>query len=178
MTPVQIVMTHLSPRIASEALMTRFSEVLPLDESRSRQCFFSNNVLLVEGPTEQTLITRLLADKKIDGPRGGLYVLDCMGKYNIHRFMNVLSRLGISHAVIFDDDNQKDFHPELHQLIRDSKHPQHTVHLEALAGDIEALLDIPVLDIPVQKETRRKPQHMMYHYSTGTIKKREPSVAL
>ena len=127
--------------------------------------FFANNVLLVEGPTEQTLITRLLADKRIDSPRGGLYVLDCMGKYNIHRFMNILSRLGISHAVIFDDDNEKDFHPELHQLIRDSRHPKHTVHLESLTGDIETLLDIPV-----QKMTHRKPQHVMYHYSAGTIK--------
>ena len=58
--------------------------------------FFANHALLVEGPTEVALINKLIDDGKIKGADCGLHVLDCLGKYNIHRFMNLLSHLGIS----------------------------------------------------------------------------------
>lgn len=126
--------------------------------------FFANNVLLVEGPTEQSLISRLVAEGKIPMPSGGLYVLDCMGKFNIHRFMNVLSRLGTPHAVIHDDDNEKTYHPEIHQLIQDTRHTQFTRHIEQIKQDFETLLGVPT-----PKDDHRKPQHVMYLYETSQI---------
>jgi predicted ATP-dependent endonuclease of OLD family len=97
--------------------------------------FFANNVLLVEGPTEQSLISRLVAEGKISRPSGGLYVLDCMGKFNIHRFMNILAALGTPHVVIHDDDNGKTYHPEIHQLIESTRNPQYTRHIEQVTQD-------------------------------------------
>lgn len=126
--------------------------------------FFANNVLLVEGPTEQALISRLVAEGRVSMPTGGLYVLDCMGKFNIHRFMNVLSKLGTPHAVIHDDDNGKTYHPEIHQLIEDSRDERLTRHIEQVKQDFEALLGVPV-----PKDDHRKPQHVMYLYETNQI---------
>ena len=62
--------------------------------------FFANHALLVEGPTEVALINKLIDDGKIKGADCGLQLLDCLGKYNIHRFMNLLGHLGIAHSVI------------------------------------------------------------------------------
>jgi len=126
--------------------------------------FFSNNVLLVEGPTEQALLTRLISEGRISTPPGGLYVLDCMGKFNIHRFINILSHLGTSHSVLYDDDNRKTYHPDIHNLIEKSKHQELTCHIEQVEEDIEKMLGIctPVSD-------HRKPQHIMFLYATGKI---------
>ena len=126
--------------------------------------FFSNNVLLVEGPTEQALFTRLLSEGRIATPPGGLYVLDCMGKFNIHRFMNMLSCLGTSNAVIYDDDNGKTYHPEIHDLIEQSRHAELTCHIEEVKQDIEAMLGVAS-----SVSDHRKPQHIMFLYSTGQI---------
>ena len=126
--------------------------------------FFSNNVLLVEGPTEQALLTRLISEGKITPPPSGLYVLDCMGKYNMHRFINILSHLGTSHAVLYDDDNGKSFHPDIHRLIEETRHPELTCHIEQITQDLETMLG---LTASVSKH--RKPQHVMFLYSTGQI---------
>jgi len=126
--------------------------------------FFSNNVLLVDGPTEQSLLTRLISEGKIAIPPGGLYVLDCMGKFNIHRFINILSHLGTTHSVLYDDDNGKTYHPDIHNLIEQSRHAELTCHIEQVKQDIETMLGVtsPVSD-------HRKPQHIMFLYSTGQI---------
>jgi predicted ATP-dependent endonuclease of OLD family len=126
--------------------------------------FFSNNVLLVEGPTEQALLTRLISEGRIATPPGGLYVLDCMGKFNIHRFINILSHLGTCHSVLYDDDNGKTYHPDIHRLIEQSRHAELTCHIEQVKQDIETMLGVtsPVSD-------HRKPQHIMFLYSTGQI---------
>ena len=129
--------------------------------------FFSNNVLLVEGPTEQSFISRLISEGRIPTPAGGLYVLDCMGKYNIHRFMNILIHLGTSHSVLYDDDNNKGYHPDLHILIEHTRHAEFTHHIEQVKQDIETMLGVKS---PVSNH--RKPQHLMYLYSTDQIDKR------
>jgi putative ATP-dependent endonuclease of the OLD family len=78
--------------------------------------FFANHVLLVEGQAEQALIRKLVGDGKIDGAECGLYVLDCLGKYNIHRFMNLLAALGIPHSVLYDDDLDPTSQTSTHSL--------------------------------------------------------------
>lgn len=126
--------------------------------------FFANHALLVEGPTEVALINKLIDDGKISGADCGLVLLDCLGKYNIHRFMNLLGYLGITHSVIHDDDNNKDEHADLNQLIQSSKNPQLTYSIHAIAQDIEALLNIPSAGLK-----HRKPQHILFLYSEGKI---------
>ena len=74
--------------------MEAVKHFLSLNPDRS-SLFFANHVLLVEGPTEVALVNRLVGDGKIKNADCGLYVLDCLGKYNIHRFMNLLGHLGV-----------------------------------------------------------------------------------
>ncbi|MCH7517319.1 MAG: AAA family ATPase, partial [Bacteroidetes bacterium] len=50
--------------------------------------FFARQVLLVEGTTEQVLFNYLFDTGQIKMPNGGVFVLDSLGKFNIHRFMN------------------------------------------------------------------------------------------
>jgi hypothetical protein len=126
--------------------------------------FFANHALLVEGPTEVALINKLIDDGKIKGADCGLQVLDCLGKYNIHRFMNLLGHLGIAHSVIHDDDNNKDKHADLNLLIQSSKHAKLTHSIHAIATDVETFLNIP----PAGSD-HRKPQHVLFLYSEGKI---------
>ena len=143
--------------------MEAVKHFLWLNPDRS-SVFFANHVLLVEGPTEVALINRLVGEGKIDGADCGLYVLDCIGKYNIHRFMNLLSQLGVPHAVIHDDDLERDEHAEINQLIEDSKHAKLTYCVKRIAGELETMLGVPSAG-----SDHRKPQHILYLYETGQI---------
>lgn len=126
--------------------------------------FFANHALLVEGPTEVALINKLIDDGKIKGADCGLQVLDCLGKYNIHRFMNLLGHLGIPHSVIHDDDSSKDEHADLNQLIQTAKHSVLTHAIHAIPGDLETFLGIPS-----PGSDHRKPQHVLFLYSEAKI---------
>ena len=126
--------------------------------------FFANHALLVEGPTEVALINKLIDDDKIKGADCGLQVLDCLGKYNIHRFMNLLGHLGIAHSVIHDDDDNKDEHADLNKLIQNSKHEKLTVSIYPVAQDVESFLNIRLAG-----SAHRKPQHVLFLYSEGKI---------
>ena len=57
--------------------------------------FFAERVLLVEGPSEYALLTFLLARGDLQNPRRGITIVDTLGKWNIHRFMNILGTLRI-----------------------------------------------------------------------------------
>ncbi|WP_250525253.1 AAA family ATPase [Caballeronia sp. GAWG2-1] len=143
--------------------MEAIKHFLWLNPDRST-IFFANHVLLVEGATEVAFINRLIGQAKISGADCGLYVLDCLGKYNMHRFMNLLSRLGVPHSVIHDDDNSKGEHQDLNQLIQDSAHAELTLGITPVAGDIETLLGIPKAG-----SDHRKPQHVLFQLETNQI---------
>ena len=125
--------------------------------------FFAENVLLVEGPSETALINKLLDDGKLSLPHG-TYILDCLGKYNIHRFMNLLSALGVVHAVLHDDDDNKNEHEELNQLISDSRHTDFTKSVVTIPKDLES-----ALGVTPPGSSHRKPQHLLYCYATDQI---------
>lgn len=125
--------------------------------------FFAQQVLLVEGPSETALINKLLDDEKLRLPHG-TYVLDCLGKYNIHRFINLLSGLGIIHSVLYDDDANNNEHQSLNQLIVSSKNTNLTKVVNPIPGNLETMLDIGSAGSP-----HRKPQHVLYSYISGKI---------
>ena len=87
-----------------------------------------------------------------------------MGKYNIHRFINLLIHLGVPHAVIFDDDNHKNEHKEINQLIEYTKHAELTLAVNRIPDDLEAMLGMPSA-----ASDHRKPQHVLYQYDIGKI---------
>lgn len=85
--------------------------------------FFADFVLIVEGLTEQVLVNHLVKSGQLSAPKG-IYILNADGKYNIHRFMNLLGDLRIPHAVLHDEDqnaSEKAKHQALNQLIMESK---------------------------------------------------------
>jgi len=147
----------------SKPEMELIKHFLWLNSDRS-SVFFANHVLLVEGSTEVALINRLIGDGKIVNADCGLHILDCFGKYNIHRFMNLLSRLGVQHGVIHDEDNGKDENAELNQLIQDSRDIALTLAICAIKGDLETMLSVE------KTKPHRKPQHVLYQYDQGKIK--------
>ncbi len=127
--------------------------------------FFAQNVLLVEGPSEVVLINKLVDDNQLALPKG-TFVMDCLGKYNIHRFMNLLSHFGIDHAVIYDDDDNKGSNEELNKLIIDSNNLDYTKSIQPISNDIESFLGVPRLS---KRQNYKKPQHLFFFYSTGQI---------
>lgn len=126
--------------------------------------FFAEHVLLVEGPTEVVFINYLISNGTISMPKGGLFVLDCIGKYNIHRFMNLLGELSIRHSVLYDkDDMSKPVPKTLDTLIANSSNA-HTHKIKSLVPDLERSLGVDPAKLKHQK-----PQHLMYKYHQGAI---------
>lgn len=131
----------------------------------SERCgmFFSSQVLLVEGPTERVFINYLFDIGVITMPKGGVFVLDCLGKFNIHRFMNILGPLKVQHSVLFDADEGRAPHEQIIKLIEDSKN-QYTRKIDTFPNDIEDFLGIEKSNKP-----HRKPQHLMLNVREGNI---------
>jgi len=129
--------------------------------------FFANKVLLVEGPTETALFGHMFDIGEITSSVGGVFLLDCMGKWNIHRFMNILGALGIPHAVLYDYDGGKQADVEVEKTMQASRNA-HTIAVDHFAQDLETFLGIPPAGKP-----HRKPQHIMWHLQQGNIDSRK-----
>lgn len=125
--------------------------------------FFARQVLLVEGPTERMLFDYLFDNGIIEMPKGGVFVLDCLGKFNVHRFMNILGPLKVLHSVLFDADGGKSPHDKIRKLIDDSKN-EYTNKIDTFPTDIEDFLGIKKCQKP-----HRKPQHLMLQLKEGNI---------
>ena len=83
--------------------------------------FFADKVLLVEGATEKALFNYLLANDWHDLTSERVLVVDALGKFNFHRFLAIFNEYGIYHGVMFDNDDEKNEHAVINQLIRDRK---------------------------------------------------------
>ena len=133
-----------------------------LNADRS-SAFFADHVLLVEGPTEVALINKLVADRKISNVPPGFYVMDCMGKYNIPRFVGLFKALGIPHSVLYDDDGNRNQHSEVNALIDGMRDADLTIAVKPVPGCLEKTLGVP--DGP----RHSKPEHMLGLYERGEI---------
>ena len=129
----------------------------------SRRCagFFANRILLVEGQTEVALFDYLINSGQIKVPREGVFIFDSLGKFNIHRFMNLFASLGIPHSVLYDDDNGKN--AIVSSTIQNAKNGL-TIGIDSFPKDIEDFLGIPPADKP-----HKKPQHVMYQVAQGKV---------
>lgn len=63
--------------------------------------FFANNIILVEGDTEQTVLNYI---KSINSKYTGIQIVNCRGKANIPMFMKILNHFGLSYTAIHDID--------------------------------------------------------------------------
>jgi len=130
-----------------------------------RRCsaFFANKVLLVEGATETALIGYLLEVGQVPSPVGGVFIMDTIGKFNMHRFMKLFGELGIPHAVLYDSDNGKKI--EVDKTIEATRN-SYTIGVDSFPDDLETFLGVP--RVP-RTDSHRKPQHVMWHLHQGKI---------
>ncbi len=96
----------------------KFRFQLWLDSDRASM-FFADKVLLVEGATEKALFNYLLANEWHDLTKERVLIVDALGKYNFHRFLSLFKCFGIYHGIMFDNDDEKNEHAAINQLIRD-----------------------------------------------------------
>jgi len=138
--------------------------LLWLDSERC-SAFFADIVLICEGATEKTFIDYLIKNEWNDLREKRIYVLDTMGKYNIHRYMNLFKELGIYHSILADKDEDKNVHEFINQFIEEQKNG-FTKSVDFFDKDIETFLGIKA---PPSARRDKKPLNMMWHYSKGKI---------
>lgn len=127
--------------------------------------FFARRVVLVEGPTELALYSYLVDRGLMSAPAPGVMFLDCMGKYNLHRFMTLLGAFGVDHSVLYDGDDGGSSDAEVTKTINDARN-SFTKQVVRLAADIEGELGISPLK---RNASHRKPQYLLYHFEAGLL---------
>jgi putative ATP-dependent endonuclease of OLD family len=146
------------------AMMASLKTELWMQTTRTT-AFFCQRVILVEGPSETALYSYLTTRGLLDPPMRGLAVIDCMGKYNIHRFVALLGAFGIDHSVLYDGDSGNCYDTEVTAAITGAK-SLFTKRITRFANDLESELGITPLP---RIESNRKPQYILYHLETGQI---------
>lgn len=144
------------------AMMDALKTEIWMQSTRST-AFFSQRVILVEGATETAVYSYLTTRGKMGVPSPGLAVIDCMGKFNIHRFISLFGSFGIDHSALYDGDNGHSHDVEVTAAIQQAKN-QFTKRITRLPNDLEAELGISHV-----QQTNRKPQHALYHFETNAV---------
>ena len=129
-------------------------------DSRRCESFFAEKVLLVEGPSETALVSYLRDAGKLPS-YSGVFALDCIGKWNMPRFMRLFGRLGIEHYVIYDDDQGRN--APVGGTISATVN-EFTRRTDSFPKDVEDYLGIPRASSP-----HRKPQHILFQLSSGSV---------
>lgn len=153
-----------SADVNKAAMMASLKTELWMQSTRTT-AFFSQRVVLVEGPSETAIYSYLTTRGIMEPPVCGLAVIDCMGKYNIHRFVAILSAFGIDHSVLYDGDNGGAHDAEVTQAISGAK-TTFTKRVTRFANDLETELGIAPLP---RNESNRKPQYALYNLESGLV---------
>ncbi|MCU0828496.1 MAG: AAA family ATPase [Tabrizicola sp.] len=147
----------------------RFRFQLWLDGDRS-SLFFADRVLLVEGATERALFSYLLADQWHDLCHHRICVVDVLGKYNFHRYMSLFKAFQIPYGIILDDDNGKDHHQAVNELV-DALAARSESAILALPEKVPDCLEV-FLGLPkVTGSDHKKPIEIMKAVTSGSIAK-------
>ena len=147
-------------RIANEAI----KYFMLLDSERS-SLFFARHVLVCEGSTEKVFFDFLADSDWRFLRRNRVYILDSIGKYNIHRFVNLLSQLKIPHSVIFDGDENKNYQATWNQVIADSC-TKYTTGRYQFESDLEDYLGI---EKPDSRRSDLKPLNLIIKFAGGSV---------
>ena len=151
-----------SPITEHDIMEEEFRYGMHLDSERS-SLFFAKHVVICEGATERALFNCLLDREWSDLKDKQVYFLDSLGKYNIHRFMALLHRLGIPHSIIHDSDNNTEKHKRINEMIESNKTDM-TRGIEVIEGDLEKFLGITK-----SKRSDRKPLEVVSAYLNKEI---------
>ncbi|MCP4490307.1 MAG: AAA family ATPase [Gammaproteobacteria bacterium] len=147
-------------RLADESM----KYFLWLDAERSGM-FFGRHVVICEGATERAFFAYLLDNHWKDLREKQVYFTDCLGKYNIHRFVGLLSALGVSHSILYDLDSDAGEHKVINEFIQ-SKRTALTTGIRAFEKDIEDYLGVPK---PPKDRQDLKPLNLLKALVEGKI---------
>lgn len=135
-----------------------------LDAERA-SLFFARRVIICEGASEKIYLDYLVNNEWTEFKDKHIYFLDALGKYNIHRYMNLFGKLGINHSVLYDKDNDKDIHKIINDFIETNKN-QFSDEVYSFDDDFEKYLGI--------KQERRKdlkPLNILINHKNSSISK-------
>lgn len=135
---------------------------LHLDNERAA-LFFSNNIIICEGPSEKKYLEYLVETIWNDLKKEHIYFFDSMGKFNIHRYMNLFGGLGINHSVLMDKDDNNHYHKYLNDFIEKNRNV-FTKEIYSFDTDLETFLDI---DKPRRSDL--KPTNIFMNHNSGNI---------
>lgn len=138
--------------------------LLWLDNERCA-AFFAEIVLICEGASEKTFIDYLIKNNWGELREKKIYILDALGKFNIHRYMNLFKELGIYHSVLADRDENNNVHQFINNFIN-SQRNGYTKEIDFFDKDIETFLEIPY---PTENRKDKKPLNIMWHFFKGNI---------
>lgn len=136
--------------------------LLWLNAERSAM-FFAKHVVVCEGPSEKVLFEYMIDQKWSDLRDLHVYFVDALGKYNIHRYIALLSGLGIPHSVLMDSDNARDVHGIVNKFISDRR-TEFTTKFSQFDKDLEEFLGIERT-----KRTDLKPLNVISKVRSGEI---------
>ncbi len=131
-----------------------------LDAERASM-FFARHVLICEGASEKALIDYLLNTQWPELKEKHIYCLDALGKYNIHRYVVLLTKFGISHSVLMDFDENKNKHKYINEFVKTK-----VSKLHGFERDFEAFLGIN--SVPKNRNDL-KPLNVLKNYEDGNI---------
>lgn len=145
----------------------KFRYQLWMDADRASM-FFADKVLLVEGATEKMLFNYLLANQWHDLTKERILIVEALGKYNFHRFISLFEAYGIRHGIMLDNDNNKDEHAAINQLIRNR------ITEFTLAAPVEFNKDLEThLRVSLPKRKDQKPLNILQKLENGEIAKKK-----
>ncbi len=143
-------------QLASEESI--FDFILWLNPDRNTM-FFVDKVVLVEGVADRALLSYLIQTENLIE---NVYVVDCGGKSNIPRFMQLCSEFGVKHCVMFDKDgNQSENHKGWNSNIESSK-TEYTVGSLAFDATMEDYIGFSAVD-------RNKPVEILNQLKNGLL---------
>lgn len=131
-----------------------------LDTERASM-FFAKHVLICEGASEKAFIEYLMNTQWPELKEKHIYCLDALGKYNIHRYIVLLTKFGLSHSVLMDFDEDSKQHKYINEFVKSK-----ISKLHGFEKDFEAFLGIT----PVPKNrSDLKPLNVLKNYEDGNI---------
>ncbi len=131
-----------------------------LDTERASM-FFAKHVLICEGASEKAFIDYMMNTKWPVIKEKHIYCLDALGKYNIHRYIVLLTKFGLSHSVLMDFDEDSKQHKYINEFVKSK-----ISKLHGFEKDFEAFLGIT----PVPKNrSDLKPLNVLKNYEDGNI---------
>lgn len=131
-----------------------------LDTERASM-FFAKHVLICEGASEKAFIDYLMNTQWTELKEKHIYCLDALGKYNIHRYIVLLTKFGLSYSVLMDFDEDSKQHKYINEFVKSK-----ISKLHGFEKDFEAFLGIT----PVPKNrSDLKPLNVLKNYEDGNI---------